>query len=79
MRQLDETGVNLDAELSGLPQQVIAVLRRKGKKLSTWQEACQPNLRVITEDGKYHSLRSLVKKAVHNAARSAGTLLGNPS
>jgi hypothetical protein len=76
MRDLDEHGVSLDQEASGQCGRLIEVLRKKGKTISTWQEAFQPNLRATLEDGKSRLLKPLLTKLIQNAARSAARSLG---
>lgn len=71
MRKLDSGGVQLDLELPGKTKEVMIAVRRKGKKVDTWDDCLIPNVRTSLEDGKIHLLKREVTHALHNQAKNA--------
>jgi hypothetical protein len=70
-QELDERGISLDEELSGLAGQVLGRVRKKGQPIETWQAALHLQMQTTLEDGKRYSLKHLVMKVIHNAAKTA--------
>ena len=71
MDALDKNGIEVEAELTDSPRQVLEAVRRRGHQITTWRECYQFRSRVSMDDGKNHSLRREVTHAIHNAAKRA--------
>jgi hypothetical protein len=70
-RELDQNNIELEAELSPLGKKLLCSLRKKGKRINTWQEALNPKLRTVLDNGKMCVLPALVMKTLHNAEKTA--------
>ena len=71
LKELDETEIALDGELTGKAREVLMALKRKGKLIDTWTQ-CYDSLATVTlEDAKRRGLKGEVMHAVHNAAKVA--------
>jgi len=71
LQDLDSAGLRLDAELHGKAQDVLAAVRRKGLKISSWVETYTLKATVSMEDGKHYTLKREVTHTLHNAAKRA--------
>jgi hypothetical protein len=69
--ELDQNNIALEAELSPLGKKLLSSLRKKGKRINTWQEALNPALRTVLDNGKMCVLPALVMQTLHNAEKTA--------
>ena len=71
MRELDHNGVRLDEELSRQALEVLRSVRKKGAAVTTWEEGYLSKATTSLEDGEVYTLKRMVMRAVHNAAKNA--------
>jgi hypothetical protein len=74
--ELDQARVTPEDTLQGIARETLMAARRKGLKVTTWQECYASTGRVSLEDGKVRTLRREVTHAIHNAAKKAAYQLG---
>jgi hypothetical protein len=73
---LDQARITPEESLQGIARETLMAARRKGLKVTTWQECYASTGRVSLEDGKVRTLRREVTHAIHNAAKKAAYQLG---
>ena len=69
--ELDQARITPEESLQGIARETLMAARRKGLKVTTWQECYASTSRVSLEDGKVRTLRREVTHAIHNAAKKA--------
>jgi hypothetical protein len=69
--ELDRARIAPEETLEGIARETLMTSRRKGLKVTTWQECYASTGRVSLEDGKVRTLRREVTHAIHNAAKKA--------
>jgi hypothetical protein len=74
--ELDKARITPEASLQGIARETLMAARRKGLKVTTWQECYASTGRISLEDGKVRTLRREVTHAIHNAAKKAAYQLG---
>jgi hypothetical protein len=67
--ELDQARITPEATLQGIARETLMAARRKGLKVTTWQECYASTGRISLEDGKVRTLRREVTRAIHNAAQ----------
>jgi len=67
--ELDQARITPEETLQGITRETLTASRRKGLKVTTWQECYASTGRVSLEDGKVRTLRREVTHAIHNAAK----------
>jgi hypothetical protein len=68
---LDNSGVVVDEEFREIPRRVLAEVRRKGHKISSWKDCYQFEGGVRLENGKTYILHRQATHEVQNAAKRA--------
>jgi hypothetical protein len=75
MRELDSSGLCLEDELNGQARKVLASVRKKGVKVTTWEEAYRSKAITSLEDDKAHTINRAVMRTLYNAAAKAARRL----
>lgn len=72
-RELDQAKVPLESSLDPKPKEVLTALRKKNKKVDTWEQCLAEKATVSLDDARVYKLRSHVTKSIQNAAKAAAT------
>lgn len=76
MRRDASAGVVIDEEFAETARRVLAAVRRKGQRISSWKKCYRFEVGMRLENGKTYVLRRQATHIVQNAAKRAAHNLG---